>query len=625
MSHNKRQSQKARSSKTAVVPLPSLGRELIEVFLLYTSTLLLLSWIFPPGGIWPLTFVCLIPWAVATCHTRRAWIVHWASLLVGYLFFLVNLRWLFPVTDIGYTALAFYLALYWPLSAWAIRTGRRHGISPLWTLPVVWVACEFLRAWVMSGFPWLFLSHACYAQLPLIQISDLVGAYGVSFLAGLVNGTLVDLILRRWKGGGPTPAQWQLWLGAPVTLVALIGTLGYGYFRCSQNDFTQGPRVAVIQHDFPLESAPPHGERPTVIFAKYVVLAAEAAAERPDVLVFPETVWSATQNIEFLSVEHNVVEGLSTETWPYGKLCHQAISAFARGDYIAVNSTLADMERRYGDKLPRLTDDTGPAVPVVLGATSVETFPEATYPKMERYNSALVYDSDGVQRPKRYDKNHLVPFGEIVPFRYGRLHWLYRWLNKLSPFSYGGQIEYSMTPGRELTVFTLAGAGGTTRFGIPICYEDVMPYVIRRYVWNGPERRVDFLLNISNDGWFVYGNELPQHLAICAYRAVENRVGFARAVNTGISGFIDPNGRIYSVVERDGQRFGPGIIGYRVDHVLMDKRTSFYGRTGDWFAGLCLAVTTALWVVAVIERWVLALRQRIANWRARREKKHGSA
>ena len=188
----------------------------------------------------------------------------------------------------------------------------------------------------------------------------------------------------------------------------------------------------------------------------------------------------------------------------------------------------------------------------MLGATSVETFPEAVYPKVKRYNSALVYDPDGIQRPTRYDKNHLVPFGEIVPFRAGRLHWLYVWLNKLSPFSNRGEVEYSLTPGRELTVFDLAAPSGTFRFGTPICYEDVMPYVIRRYVWAGRERRVDFLVNISNDAWFLYGNELPQHLAICAFRAVENRVAIARAVNTGISGFIDPNGRIGPVVEVDG-------------------------------------------------------------------------
>ena len=111
---------------------------------------------------------------------------------------------------------------------------------------------------------------------------------------------------------------------------------------------------------------------------------------------------------------------------------------------------------------------------------------------------------------------------------------------------------------------------------------------------------------------------MPQHLAICAFRAVENRVGIARAVNTGISAFIDPNGRITAAVEKDGQRFGPGIVGCLVAPVKIDQRASFYGRTGDWFAVACLLATAALWLVAVTERWVLALRLRIAEWRARR-------
>lgn len=612
--------------------LPRLRREVVEVIGLYALTLVTFSWVFPPHGIWPLTCVCLAPWAVATCRTRRAWLVHWASFALGAAFFLFNLRWLDPVTRAGYIALSLYLALYWPLAAWALRTGQRHGISPIWTLPVAWIACELLRAWVMTGFPWLFLAHAVYAQLPLIQISDLVGAYGVSFLIALVNGVLAELVLHRWRRGGMAPRWRQLRGGVVCAVVVLAGTLGYGAYRLGQDDFAPGPRVAVVQHDFPLVSRPPYGAPRHIMLAEYLRLAAEAAAEKPDLLVFPETVWAATQNLEFLAVEHNVVEGLSLEEWIFGKFCHEAAAALARGDYAQVNFILRELEIRYGvpehhgGRLARLPGSSGPPVTVVVGATAVETNPEATYPKSRRYNSALVYDPDGRQRPRRYDKTHLVPLGEVVPFRnwgFG-LHRVYRWLNGISPFSYGGKYEYSLTPGDELTVFDLRGAERDYRFGTPICYEDVMPYVMRRYAWHGGRRRVDFLVNISNDGWFMHGNELPQHLAICAFRAVENRVGIARAVNTGVSGFIDPNGRIYSLVERDGRWFGPGVVGWRVERVPLDRRGSFYARTGDWFAGLCLILTVILWTVAVIERWVLAIRLHIAAWRRKRRRAHAS-
>ncbi len=602
-------------------PLPPFRREAGLLLGMYVLSAVALCWVFPPDAVWPLAFVGLVPWAIATCRTQRAWLVHWGSFLVGWGFFLVSLRWLLPVTGLGYAALALYLAIYWTLTAWAIRTARRHGVSPIWSLPVVWVACEWLRATVMTGFPWLFLSHGLYRQLPLIQVSDLTGAYGVSFLAVLVNAVLVEWALQRWPAPGPRSSARQLRAGAVVAVVLLAAALGYGYFRLRQFDFDddaalRGPRIAVVQHDFPLISRPPYGADPWVVLTSYVVLAAEAAREQPDLLVFPEATWSAYQNIEFIE-QKEVVSETPRGSWAWGYACHQAISALARGDYQEANAVIAKLEQDARTVLPRLPETSGPPVAVLVGASSIEQFPEAIYPKTRQYNSALVYDRDGTQRRQRYDKNHLVPFGEFVPFFQARflgfdLHWLYRWLNKLSPFSYGGTKDYSLTPGHELTAFELAAEAGTFRFGVPICYEDATPYLIRRFVWDGPRRRVDFLINISNDGWFLHSNELPQHLAICAFRAVENRVSIARAVNTGISGFIDPNGRIYSVVTKDGRSFGTGIIGYDIKHVYLDRRSSFYGRFGEWFAGLCLLLSAVMWLGAVFERWVLAAKNRIS-------------
>ena len=401
-----------------------------------------------------------------------------------------------------------------------------------------------------------------------------------------------------------------------MTALVLIGTLAYGHYRLRQIEFatdvqTHGPRVAVIQEDFPLSATPPYGERPQVVLALYLSVAAEAAREKPDLVVFPETVWSAVQNLSFVDMERTALDDSHADTWLYGNLCHDALSAFARGDYPAVNAVISELERYLPQrKLPRLPAENGPAVAVVVGSESREVTGQA-YPPVKRYNSALVYDRDGNQCRERYDKCHLVPFGEFVPFRYGRLHWLYRWLNSLSPFSGpDGRLEYSLTPGDQFTVFKLpTEAGRSYTFGVPICYEDATPYVIREFAWDGDQRRADFLVSISNDAWFQYSNELPQHLAICAFRAVENRVGIARSVNTGISGFVDPNGRIYArVVDAKGRSVGPGIVGYSLQTVYLDPRASLYGRFGDWFAGLCLAATIVLWLGAVFERWILALK-----------------
>lgn len=617
-----------RRPQTGPLPRPvtPLGRDLLLVLGLSALSFVFLYLIFPPRRLWPLAFVSLAPWAIAIYRVQRPWVAHWGSFLLGWLFFLVNLSWLKPVTGLGFVALAFYLAIYWPLAAWALRTGRRAGISPVWSLPFVWVACEFLRGWVMTGFPWLFLAHAFYRHTSFIQISDTVGAYGVTFIAALVNGLVVEWALRWWRAPGEQPRWTNALLGSAVTLLVLAGNLLYGRYRLEQGQFEDGPRVAVIQEDFLQLSTPPYSVDRQVIFAKYLALGAEAAQEEPDLLVFPETVWGATQNIGFVERE------LQGYTWQYGKLCHKATSAFARGDYAAVNEVIARFERELNApgphrqstvQLPRLPAEGGPPVTLIVGSVSLEILPEEIDPGQKRFNSALVYDKNGRQRRERYDKIHLVPFGEFVPFRNARfagirLHWLYKFLNRLSPFSFGGTFDYSLWPGDQYTVFTLSVDGQAARFGVPICYEDVMPYVMRNFAWDGGRRRVDFLVNISNDGWFLRSDELPQHLAACVFRAVENRVGIARAVNTGVSGFIEPSGQVYSLVEKNGRTYGPGTVGYRVAIVKLDGRASVYGRFGDWFAILCVLCTSALWGGAIVTRWVFALQKRLAVRRVRK-------
>ncbi len=169
---------------------------------------------------------------------------------------------------------------------------------------------------------------------------------------------------------------------------------------------------------------------------------------------------------------------------------------------------------------------------------------------------------------------------------------MYFWLNSLSPFGAGG-FEYSLTAGKDVRVFSMTTREGKHyRFGVPICYEDVMPYVCRRFVWDPVKRRkrIDFLLNISNDGWFPKGNELPQHFAICTFRAVENRVGIARTVNTGISGIIRPDGK--AVV-----RLPARTTAFQVGRVSIDSRVSLYSQTGDVFA----FVGALLWLVLYVD------------------------
>jgi apolipoprotein N-acyltransferase len=598
---------------------PRFGRDVGVVAASFAATVALFTLTFQPLNWWPLMFVALVPWAVATVRIERAWLVHWASFLTGFAFFCINLKWLYPVTDIGFVALAFYLAVYWPMAAWALRSGKRRGISPIWTLPVIWVACEYLRAFVMSGFPWLFAAHPFAKVLPFIQISDLGGAYAVSFVALMINGALTELLLTLRPNASDRGRPRQLAAGSIAALLVVGGTLGYGYYRLGQTEqFVEGPRVAVVQEDVVLYADLEKNMPAVEVFSRYLRQAAAAAQTEPDLLVFPETVWSGAQNRSFVEGTPPERDQALERTFRSGALLDKITSAVAAGDYEAVNAGLSML--RDAELIP---DAAGPPVTLVLGSKSIDLFPESL-PSKREFNSALVYDPDGRQRWERYDKIHLVPFGEMVPFRDTQFHWLYLWLNALSPFSYGGQVHYSLTPGEELTVFTLETADGAFRFGVPICYEDVMPYIPRQYVWGDDgERRVDFLVNISNEGWFLRSEEVPQHLAIAVFRAVENRVTLVRAVNAGISGFIDPNGRTYSLVTDDaGRLWGAGVAGFSSDHVLLDDRTTLYGLWGDWLPRLCLILAALLWLEGVVSRWIWAARLRVQAWQWKRKNRH---
>jgi apolipoprotein N-acyltransferase len=133
--------------------------------------------------------------------------------------------------------------------------------------------------------------------------------------------------------------------------------------------------------------------------------------------------------------------------------------------------------------------------------------------------------------------------------------------------------------------------GKTYRFASPICFEDTLADAVRDLVRDPADgsKRVDFLVNLSNDGWFEGSAEVDMHQAIACFRAVENRVGLVRSTNTGISAFIDPSGRVGTKVLVDGR--DRLVAGWATDHVLVDSRVTPYTRWGDWLAWLCLAAT----------------------------------
>jgi len=294
---------------------------------------------------------------------------------------------------------------------------------------------------------------------------------------------------------------------------------------------------------------------------------------------------------------------------------------------------LQKRSRLYWSRIHAKARQTG--TPILFGAHAVEIEGAVRLPgggfvtRGPRYNTAFLVspDSKAYAADHTYAKAHLVPFGEYVPFKTS-WPWLHDLLQVFTPYKY----DHSLTPGaHDQAPFTLTFDGRESRFQVAICYEDAMAYRIREMVRQpaysrsrlvlahgagaladkppvapgAADKAVDFIVNISNDGWFVKGwfaddgtYELDQHLNLCVFRAVENRVAVVRSVNTGISAIISPTGRIQQVAETGGRR--RNVTGYAIGRLTLDDRVAPQALAGDVFALACLAATAGLVAASVV-------------------------
>jgi apolipoprotein N-acyltransferase len=192
---------------------------------------------------------------------------------------------------------------------------RRTRLPLVLTVPAAWVAVEFLRSHAMTGFPWYLLAHTQHDFLPLIQISDVTGAYGVSFLVAAVNALLFEVLFARpWFRGlvvstSPLPAggvgrgvwgmrfplsKLTLLRQAVALLAVLMAVLGYGLWRLSQDSLRPGPRVALLKGTEPQPFRNARGsdeEDAELTSVHFRRLCDAAAAFSPDLIVWPETSW----------------------------------------------------------------------------------------------------------------------------------------------------------------------------------------------------------------------------------------------------------------------------------------------------------------------------------------------
>jgi apolipoprotein N-acyltransferase len=215
--------------------------------------------------------------------------------------------------------------------------------------------------------------------------------------------------------------------------------------------------------------------------------------------------------------------------------------------------------------------------PLIFGAVTKDAKDE--FP----YNSAIMLDRDGAFTA-RFDKIFLLIFGEYIP-GVETFPWIRKWL----PAQAG-----HFARGEEIVTFPLEHNGETYRLGPMICYEDILADFNRKLAEYHPH----LLVNITNDAWFGETSEPWEHMALSVYRAVEMRTDLVRAVNTGVSAFIDANGRVMSETYAVDPKINPvGVDGLLDETVLMEGGHTFYAKFGDVFGWLCVALTLVSWLI----------------------------
>ena len=484
---------------------------------------------FPRYDLEALAWIALVPLFLALENqtVRKSFGLGW---LTGTIYFLGTVHWVtntmihygklpavvsYPIMLLFVVYLGLYVAAF---AALFVFLKRRTTFPATLTAPVLWVSLELLRTYALTGFPWAALGYSQYLALPAIQIADTTGVYGVSFLIVLVNVAVAEGILalraRRFRSASWTP------LATAFVAVALV--LGYGAWRLSQDRLSQPPtlRVGVVQANIPQDKKWDAQFRQETI-DRYERLSDDLSSQSVQLLLWPEAA------MPFFFEEDAAFR--------------QQVVATVRGDRI----------------------------PLLFGSPAVTTVGN----QLRLFNSAYFLSADG-RVLGRYDKMHLVPFGEYVPLA-GLLFFVNKMAEGIGDF----------LPGGDYTVMTLPLGDDTKprpqespppKIATVICFEVIFPDLVRGFVKQGAQ----LMTTITNDAWFGDSSAPYQHFSMVVFRAVENRVPFARAANTGVSGFIDRTGRI--------QETSPIFVEAALaDALRLRTQTTFYTRHGDIFAYGC--------------------------------------
>jgi apolipoprotein N-acyltransferase len=494
---------------------------------------LLLVLAFPTFDLGWLAWVGLVPLLVALSGRGALWSFS-GAFLFGTLFITGVCRWIFEVQGIElshYGIIVSFIAPWFGLFGlvFSVCAGRIGTSKAFLAAPFVWVSIEYVRSNVsFLSLPWGLMAHTQYQNTPVIQISSVTGAYGVSFLVVAVNAALGLAVLSFMGRGGmwrrttssKRPSGKATSAGLFAAAVALVLAVMYGQKAVSNGLEGEKLRVSVVQGNIAQEIKWDR-KYATQILNKYGDLSRAAAKAGTDLIVWPE---AATPGF--------VLNNSKLRSW--------------------MRSLVRETGKHY-----------------VIGSSEHPKLVEGKEQVKRTGNTALFYSPAG-EPLGQYLKMRLVPFGEYLPYEHD-IPW--------PEFITGDKGKNWDMPGDRFTLFPMRDS----KFGVVICWESIFPGFFRRFVRDG----AGLMFNITNEAWFR--TTIPyQYLSMNVFRAVENRVYVLRAANIGISCIIDPFGRILGRVEKNGQDLY--VEGFLTGDVTLSDRKTVYTKYGDVFAFICLFI-----------------------------------
>jgi len=489
-----------------------------------------------PFNAWPVLFLTfpVMVWLIDGAGAGRwrgvpsaAWAGWWFGLgyfvpglyWIGFAFLVdaSTFAWLLPFAVLGLPA---YLALFTALGFGLARLMWTRDASRVLALAVALTAGEWLRGHVLTGFPWNAFGYALTEPLALAQTGALIGLWGLTFLAVAIFASPAVLIDGTSRGRKP-------WIAPALALVTLVAMGGFGVARLTLHptDLTK-VKLRIMQPNLQQDERFNYSAKAEVM-QKYLTLSDRASGP-----------------------ESTGVRDASILIWP-----ESAFPFFLTRE--------ADAMAQIADLLPKGTV-------LITGAVRAPELPPGV--KITRaYNSIYVIDHDGTVLSV-YDKLHLVPFGEYLPYQ--------DWMEKLG-FEQLTKVRGGFIPGTRRRALEIPNAPRALPL---ICYEAIFPGDVATR-----DERPGWIVNLTNDGWFGISTGPYQHLQQVRLRAIEEGLPVVRAANTGISAVIDPMGRVVA-------ELGLGLEGVLDSRLPSAIPPTVYARAGDIPAAI-LIIAALIFVI----------------------------